>query len=49
MKNKVWENPIVITLNAKETKEEKGKPCFFCGGDHPSTSCPNPVPNPNRS
>ena len=37
MKNKVWENPIIVTLNEKEPKWD-GK-CYFCGGDHPSTSC----------
>lgn len=53
MKNKVWKNPTIVALNAKETKEEKVKQCFFCGGDHYSTRCPinenGQFPNPNRS
>ncbi|MGG7078764.1 hypothetical protein [Clostridium sardiniense] len=39
MKNKVWENPTIATLNAKETMEENmtgiiSPKCGSCGGDH---------------
>lgn len=43
MKNKVWENPVIISLNAKETMESNieniGNPevlyhCPDCGKNH---------------
>ncbi|MGG7078765.1 hypothetical protein [Clostridium sardiniense] len=42
MKNKVWENPTMTALNAKETMEDADlfKKCEYCGdGIHLGRPC----------
>lgn len=40
MKNKVWENPAMIALNAKETMEENGKFIGIPGNKNDAVNLP---------